>query len=237
MEPIKCEHGAVKMVAHRGAGKVWVENSLPAFRGAAARSYWGIETDVHVTADGKYIITHDDNTQRVTGESYVVEETDFATLRSLRLLGLEGDDARLPTLEEYYEICKAGDKYAVLELKKRMTEQNIAEIIEIIRSMDWLDRTVFISFSMTNLETLERLLPGHPKQFLFGDSPRLPMKLEWLDKHPTSIDVDCRALTAEMAEEAHAKGFDVNVWTINTEEQLRQALSLGVDFITTDIFE
>ena len=113
MTPIRIDSKNTKVIAHRGAGKVWVENSIPAFENAVKCSYWGIETDIHVTRDGKYIIIHDDTTDRVTGEHYVVEETDFETLRNLRLLGLEGDEARLPTLEEYVRICKSGDKYCM----------------------------------------------------------------------------------------------------------------------------
>ncbi|MBQ9760497.1 MAG: hypothetical protein IJW16_04025 [Clostridia bacterium] len=233
MEAIKIEHGCVKMVAHRGAGKRWVENSLPAFRNAAQCSYWGIETDIHVTADGKYILIHDDETDRVTGEHYVVEKTDFETLRNLHLLGLEGDDARLPTLQEYIEICKSGNKYAVLELKNRMEEYNIAEIVEEINALGWLDRTVFISFSLTNMKRLEQLLPNHPKQFLYMKPERFAL----LADHPMSIDVDCRILTREMVDAIHSKGFEVNTWTVNTPEKAAEMIAMGVDYITTDILE
>ena len=76
----------VKMVAHRGLSGLETENTNAAFVAAGNReSYFGIETDIHRTLDGKYIIFHDDNTKRMAKDSMIVEETTFDTLRSLHL--------------------------------------------------------------------------------------------------------------------------------------------------------
>ena len=45
-----------KMIAHRGVSAMETENSNAAFVAAGNRTYWGIETDVHRTKDGKFII-------------------------------------------------------------------------------------------------------------------------------------------------------------------------------------
>lgn len=235
MNPIKIDSKSTKMIAHRGAGKVWVENSLPAFQNAAKCSYWGIETDIHVTKDGKYIIIHDDTTDRVTGVHYVVEETDFDTLRNLSLLGLEGDEAHLPTLEEYVTACKSGNKYCVLELKNRMEEKNIKEIMEMIDAMDYLDRTVFISFSFTNILTIEKLAPNQPKQFLIGKDPTAG--LERIKDNPQNIDIYHRNVTKDLIDSMHAMGKEVNAWTANEKDDAERLVNIGIDYITTDIFE
>ena len=87
-----------------------MENTASAFVAAGQRSYFGIETDVHRTADGQFIIIHDDNTKRVAGDEMIVEQTSFRTLRSLRLLDTDGQQGRgdliLPSLREYISICK-----------------------------------------------------------------------------------------------------------------------------------
>ena len=43
------------MVAHRGVSKLERENTMPAFVAAGNRSYYGIETDIHITRDGRFI--------------------------------------------------------------------------------------------------------------------------------------------------------------------------------------
>ncbi len=85
----------VQMIAHRGVSGLERENTCAAFVAAGNRSgYFGIETDVHCTADGKYIIIHDDNTLRVTGQDMVVENTDMQTLRSLHVMDLGSEQPR-----------------------------------------------------------------------------------------------------------------------------------------------
>ena len=53
------------MVAHRGLSGLETENTCAAFVAAGNRSYFGIETDVHRTKDGKYVVFHDDTTGRL----------------------------------------------------------------------------------------------------------------------------------------------------------------------------
>ena len=113
MDTVKIKRGNTKMVAHRGVSGLELENTCAAFVAAGNRSYVGVETDVHVTADGKFIIIHDDDTGRVAVESMVVEQTDYETLRNLQLKQKDGmlrTDLRLPSLEEYLSICKHYDK-------------------------------------------------------------------------------------------------------------------------------
>ena len=113
------------MVAHRGLSGIERENSLSAFVAAGNRDYFGMECDVHVTKDGKYLIFHDDTTGRICEKDFRIEETDFEELSHLRLLasGKEGvyDRAHLiPTLKEYLEACARYQKVAVIELKNAM---------------------------------------------------------------------------------------------------------------------
>ena len=87
MNTTKINSGKTKMIAHRGVSGIECENTAAAFVAAGNRSYYGIETDVHRTSDGQYIIIHDDNTVRVSGKELSVENNDFDTLRSLILRG------------------------------------------------------------------------------------------------------------------------------------------------------
>ena len=112
----------VQMIAHRGLSGLEAENTCAAFVAAGNREkYFGIETDIHRTLDGKFVIFHDDNTKRMAVDSMIVEETTYQTLRSLRLVEPRNNNATrgdllMPTLEEYISICSRYEKYAVLEL-------------------------------------------------------------------------------------------------------------------------
>lgn len=65
MDTIKVEGASAKFIAHRGLSGIETENTVAAFLAAANRSYYGIETDVHLTKDGKFILIHDDRTKRL----------------------------------------------------------------------------------------------------------------------------------------------------------------------------
>ena len=111
MDTIKFEKGNVQIVAHRGLSGLEKENTNAAFIAAGNRSYFGIETDVHHTADGQFVIIHDENTGRVSDVNVNVETSTMDALREVRLnhphTNTPRDDLRLPTMEDYIGICKS----------------------------------------------------------------------------------------------------------------------------------
>ena len=242
VKPDKSAKPSVRMIGHQGIHHLEVGNTCAGFVAAGNRTYWGIETDVHVTSDGQYIIIHDDNTKASTGADYVVEETDCATLRSLTLLdytdgnGPTRSDLRLPLLSEYIRICRKYGKVAVLEIKNPVAPEHIKGIVEEIASLGWLENTVFISFSHDNMVELRGLLPDAKLMFLTTHVPNqelVDMLLPWrLD-----LDIAWTVLTKEGVELMHANGVEVNVWNVDEPELAERLLSWGVDYLTTDILE
>jgi glycerophosphoryl diester phosphodiesterase len=229
------------MVAHRGCSGLERENTNAAFVAAGNRSYWGIETDVHKTLDGKYIIIHDDDTARVAVDKLVVEESTFDTLRKLTLRNKathekDRSDLVLPSLAEYIGICKYYEKEAVLELKNAFEEQDIYEICDIIEGLGYLEHTTFISFDYNNLVYLRRKHPTASAQFLIGKT--VPENwLAMLKEQNVDLDIYHKVLTREMVEACHANGFKVNVWTVDKPEDAERVIDFGVDMITSNILE
>ena len=155
MNTRKFEKKNTLVVAHRGLSGLETENTNAAFVAAGNRSYYGIETDVHRTLDGKFVICHDDSLKRVGGENVPVEAVTMDTLLSMVLFDKDGTKARADlrptTLENYISICKKYDKHCVLELKSDFTDREIEKIIEIIKSLEYLENVTFISFCYDNL--------------------------------------------------------------------------------------
>lgn len=85
MDTVKIKSNLVNMIAHRGLSGLERENTFPAFVAAGNRSYFGIETDVRKTKDGKFIIIHDNNIDRVSlGElKQMLKKTIFHLLKTL----------------------------------------------------------------------------------------------------------------------------------------------------------
>ena len=230
----------VKMIAHRGLSGLEQENTCAAFVAAGNREiYWGIETDIHCTADGKYVIIHDDSTVRVSGQEYIVEETTFDTLRSLRLLDKFSTNTRwdlvLPTLEEYISICKKYGKIAVLELKNPMPEEAVVEILKALEAMEYADNTVIISFAWQNMVYLRNNFPKQKAQFLLKDWD--DKWLSELEKYSLGLDIKYTAITTELVEKIHGIGQEINCWTVDDPQEAARVIGCGVDYITTNILE
>lgn len=241
MNTIKIDKKNALMVSHMGLAGLETMNTIPGFVAAGNRSYYGIETDMHVTRDGKFVIIHDDKTGRVAESDIVVEDSSLDLLRKINLIDKHipelgtRQDLIPPTVEEYVRICKWYEKKCVLEIKNPCKEEDIARLVEEIRQMDYLEHVVFISFALDNMIALRKLLPEYQMQYLTKEYS--PEVLEILDKYNFDLDIRFVSLTKEVVDEVHAHGHKVNVWVCDNKEEAEQYAEWGVDFITTNILE
>ena len=239
MDTVKFEKKDVKVIAHRGLSGIETENTNSAFVAAGNRSYWGIETDIHKTADGVYVIFHDDNTGRMTNIDLVVEEVTYKDLCELTLNDINGKQGRrdliIPLLGDYISICKKYDKHAVLELKNSFTYEDIKEIVEIIESYEYLDDTTVISFDINNLISLRQICPNQKAQYLTGEFSN--EILENLKKYKLDLDIDSKCVTKELVQTMKGNNIEVNCWVCDDAEDGEKLVECGVDYITSDILE
>lgn len=239
MNTIAIDKKQAKMVAHRGVSGLEAENTCAAFVAAGNRSYFGIETDVHVTKDNQIAVIHDDNTIRVSGVDKIVEESTLEELQSIPLYnkeqGVYRTDLRIPTLADYISICKRYDKIAVLELKNRMTPEAIAQIVDIIKEQDYLENVIFISFSWDNVADLRKMLPEQKVQFLIGTYDEA--LIEKLISHRIDLDIRYTSVTKELVDILHKHNLEINCWTVDKAEDAKQLIEWGVDYITSNILE
>ena len=237
-ETLKMLSNKPKMIAHRGLSGLERENTCAAFVAAGNRSYYGIETDIHRTKDGQYIVYHDDNLVRLLGDERVVEEMNFDELRALRLKDhdeIVREDLVLPSLVEYIRICKKYDKESVLEIKNHFEPEDIDNVIEIIRAEGWLERTIFISFDLPNCVCLREKLPEQRVQYLVEECDEEVLRI--LREEKLDLDMYYGNCTKEICDACHEMGAVVNVWTVNDLEAAYMAVLAGVDFITTNFIE
>ncbi|MBR4880200.1 MAG: hypothetical protein IKU13_10295 [Clostridia bacterium] len=234
--------GKTKMVAHRGLSGIERENTNPAFVAAGNRSYWGIETDVHKTSDGQFVIIHDETTERVTeGRINInVEENPYDAVKDIVLPDKDGSlnrqDIRIPLLIDYIRICKKYEKIAVLELKNPFEEADIVKIIEIIKEEEYLDSVTFISFDLNNCIILRKLLPQQSIQWLTSKEIDETAMANLLDNN-LDLDVYYKRLTKELIEKLHSHNIVVNCWTVDDKDAAEELIGWGVDIITSNILE
>lgn len=239
MDTVKFSKKDVKVIAHRGLSGIETENTNSAFVAAGNRSYWGIETDVHKTTDGVYVVFHDDNTGRMTNKDMIVEEVTYKELCELTLNDTNGKQGRrdliIPLLDDYISICKKYNKHAVLELKNSFVYEDIQEIVETIESYEYLAYTTFISFDINNLISLRKICPNQKAQYLTVEFSN--EILENLKKYKLDLDIEYHNINNDILPILKENNIEVNCWTCNDSEAGEKLVECGVDYITSNILE
>lgn len=239
MNTIKVDNKNVLMIAHRGLSGIEKENTNSAFVAAGNRSYFGIETDIHVTLDGKFVVFHDDWTGRICIDNMEIEKTTYDCLRSLKFTDTDGKKGRsdlvMPELVEYIRICKKYEKMCILELKRPFSMKDIIRVCQMIEEEEYMDHVVFISFCLENLLKLHVKYPDQPAQYLTYECD--DDLIEVLAKEHLGLDIKHSKLSPELIQKVHDAGIQVNCWTVDDPVRAAELIEWGVDMITTNILE
>lgn len=220
-----------KIVAHRGYWRTdgSAQNSITSLQKAAAVGCYGSEFDVWLTADGVPVVFHD-----ATIDGIRIEDTTFATLMNHRLQNGEF----IPTLQQYLtEGSRIEGCQLILEIKPHRNEvrdKRIADMcVELVRTLGLEKKTEYISFSKVVCQRLHEITPDSKVAYLNGELAPAQIKEMGL----TGIDYYEKVFVKhpEWLQEAKQLGVEVNVWTVDGEENLRHHVNLeGVDLITTN---
>lgn len=140
----------MRIIGHRGAAGLALENSLEAIAAAREAGVDGIEFDIRVTADGHLVLSHDKSTKRVSKERRHIAKT---KRREVVAISLHNNEA-IPTLDEALQAC--GDTPAVIEGKDTGWAEPLHKTLQKYTSRK---KDVVISFQHEELSTFKRLSP------------------------------------------------------------------------------
>lgn len=214
-------------VAHRG---LWrpdgaPENSLAAFQAACAAGY-GVELDVHLSADGEAMVFHDNKLARVTGAEGRLRDRTAADLGALKLAGT---DETIPTLRE--ALVEIGHRAMVhIELKTPFGEVGPLErrVHEIIA--DHAGPLCIIGFNPYSHAWFADRYPGVLRGLdsyswdraahLAEDQRRAFAALEHVEiARPHFLALGLDMLPSARAAEMRAQGMPVIAWTVREPAQ------------------
>ncbi|CDZ54329.1 glycerophosphodiester phosphodiesterase family protein [Neorhizobium galegae] len=130
-------HRQCAIVAHRGVWQDAPENSLLSIQRAIDAGFDVVEIDVRRTADGEFVLLHDDTLERVAGLDNEPEQLTLKELTSIALRNRDGGpgnprtDQKLPSLRQVLELTR--DKILIhLDIKHR---QVIPEVLAYAKRM------------------------------------------------------------------------------------------------------
>lgn len=225
--------------AHRG----WhtdeltgLENSARAFERAIAEGYTYLETDVHLTADGKLIAFHDVRLDRVTDGRGPVSALDWDVVRRARIGGREP----IPLLADLL----ADFPTARFNIDAK-SDNAVEPLAAAIRHAKAVDRVCVASFSDHRLQMLRKLLGPEvamslgPRQVLrlVARARLIPVSTRFGGAVATQVPArsgPIEVVTPNFVRTAHRLGLEVHVWTINDPTEMERLLELGIDGLITD---
>ena len=234
--------GPPAIAAHRGGARLWPENTLTAFRGAIGRGVDLVELDVHQTRDGEVVVIHDPTLDRTTTGHGAVGGFAWAELGAVTIRGTA--DERLPRLAEVLAVLRPSSVGLLLEIKSAPgggrypgVEERVLALLE---AAQMTDRTRVMAFDWAILERLRALSPtvrltgllAHQGVERLGGVEGVAPRIRALGGN--DLGIERTLLTPEAVRAAHQAGLTIGVWTVNDDEELRRALSAGVDYVTTD---
>ena len=219
-----------KGVAHRGLwNKDISENSLKAFKRAIDNNF-AIEFDVHLTRDNELVVIHDEDLKRLTGKEGIVEHL---TLKELQENYSLLDGQKIPSLIEVLDLINE-QVPCLVELKvyeknyKPLSKRFLEVIMPKIKDKK---NFVFISFDPRSLWPLKGngvmrlLLVAKGYEYVYN-----------LFRHSVEgVDIEQVLLENKRFQKYH-KRHVVNVWTIQSKEQLEKVKPY-VDTVTFDTLD
>jgi glycerophosphoryl diester phosphodiesterase len=208
-------------IAHRGAPRSGraAENTLPAFEAAIGAGADWLEFDVRRTADGELVVIHDPTLEQTHGRPDAVADL---TLDEIRAFG----PPVVPTAAEVVSLAVASQVGIAAEIKDGPANDGLAaQLIELIRASDAVDRTVLLAFEPATLEELVTIAPEIRRCWLTS------LAFD-LTSPPGAASHVCPMgeavlLAPDVIRQAHDAGLTVWVWWLAAESRAAAAIVAG----------
>lgn len=247
--------GEPLVIAHQGGDGLRPGNTMAAFQHAVELGVDVLEMDIHSTQDGVLVVIHDDTIDRTTDgrgrvQDFTFDELQafdagyhFPTLAGSTIEGhpFRGQGITIPALEEVFTAFPGYPM--IIEIKQ--AEPSIVEpFCQMIGEYEMTEQVIVASFHTETTLEFRADCPDvatastsvEVTQFLFltlGDNAE-SFEAEFTAFQVPEMSGGITVVTPEFVEAAQSQGLSVDVWTVNTREQMERMFAFGVHGIITD---
>ena len=221
-------------IAHRGGALLAPENTLAAFQNAVDFDADYFELDVKISSDDSLMIMHDVTVDRTTNGTGNIAELTYAELRALDAgswFGAEFAEEKIPTLFEALNLAASSENNIGVVVELKSTDPRVPRLVtEMIQKFGFQSRAIVSSFSLSRLAEVKSIDSSIPVMFFAAVSSAVIDQVaeiggDW---------VGGNSATEDLVDYAHAKGIQVNIFSLNAIRPMLRLIDLGVDALSTD---
>jgi glycerophosphoryl diester phosphodiesterase len=175
----------MKIIGHRGAAGIAVENTLESIAVAMKHDIFAIEIDVRKTKDNHLVLMHDPITKRIADKNVTVNKSTLAELKQLRIK----NNHRIASLDEALTLI-GNEVPVIIDIKDTGLHQ------ELVYALDRHPK-VTVSFTGRKYDEMKKIFAARPGTAFF------------VQNHFSPIDV------IQQARALGATGISLNMWLLN----------------------
>jgi len=212
------------VIAHRGGGELFPENTLKAFQQSEALGVDMVECDVHVSHDEELMVIHDATLERTGGQAIRVEDLTAAELARIDV----GEGQGVPTLTELLDLITIP---VVVEVKTPNVVKGLMILLQ--KNPNLAKRIVPISFFHQAIRELSDHVAGLEGGVLLMG---VPVDLAHMARaaHVRLLSLYYELVNADLIHAMHQEDLLVSVWTPNTSADIQTMVDAGIDGIASD---
>ncbi len=231
-ESINHSKSIIGITSHRGNSTESPENTLASIDSAILSGATHAEIDVQETKDGHVILLHDKSFLRTTGVDLTPWEMTLDEIKTLdagSYYDASYSSEKIPTLEEIMTYSRGRIKLNIEVKSNSHDKKLVASIVNSINELDYYDECVVTSLDYSVIEEVElldsKIRTGYIMIVALGELEKLNVDF---------YSVEESNINETFISNAHKINREVHVWTLNTDESMRNAIALRVDNIITD---
>lgn len=226
-----------RFIAHRGSLNLYPENTNIAFANSLENGFFGFETDIQLTSDNKWVVMHDDTVDRTTTGSGNVKNLSSSQISNFRIdvgsnIG-KYDNLKVPFLVDCLKIAKNKHGVACIEIKDGIyNDSQIQDILNQIENYNLIDSCMILCFNYNILKQVRKL----NNRIIVAWNCNLTINnINAINSlRPCMISTPKQYVDTALVAESHKNDVAVISYSINTPQELKEQLDMGVDLFTTD---
>ena len=139
---------------------------------------------------------------------------------------------RIPSLEEYLNICKRYHMKPVIEIKQKMKKDTIKRLYQSLKKAKMQNQAVVTCKYKQQLTYMRKYARKMPLEYVRHDFTQ--NDLSWMKKYHINVSINKNILSDDMIQLFETNNIKINIWTINNKDQLYNFTNKGIKIVTSD---